>query len=305
MIKNISIIAPHRKNDVWSIPLSFYYELKNQNYNVRIYNNLNEDVPGITQFDPKAWTDEGIKQLLFDARNNHFVPDLIIHFDFGLFKSSFLNKSQFPQAVWIYESGDDPQCFNYNLQKVQTGNYDLIMSPDIRAVREYNNLGFKAIWSPHFADPLFLGEEIKPKYDAITSRHFSEPFFAELKIKLGERFYARNEFINEKNHLSFLKQGKIVIQNSKYKEISRRIFEGMLANRLVIADRPDPTTEISLLFEENKDIVYFDNLEDCVEKINFYIKNNKEQQKIALSGYNKVLKQHTIKKRIEKLMSLV
>lgn len=303
--KRISILAPCRKGDVWSIPLSFFYEFKRLGHDVKIFNNLNEDQPGVTQLDPRAWNEDGLKQLLSEARKGTFVPDIIIHFDFGLFKSTLLNKYEFPQATWVYESGDDPQCFRLNLEKVKTGNFDLVMSPDIRAVGEYINRGFKAVWSPHFADPLFLGEEIEPTYDAITSRHFSEPFFVELKSKLGDRFFARDAFINEKDHLNFLKQGKIVIQNSKYKEITRRVFEGMLANRLIITDRPDPGAKLDLIFTENEDIVYFDSIDDCVDKIRYYAEHDQERNKICLCAYNKVVKNHTITSRVQKLLTII
>lgn len=304
-MKKISIIVPCRNGDVWNIPLSFYYEFKRLGHEVKIFNNLNEDQPGITQLDSRAWNEEGLKQLLKEANEGTFVPDLIFHLDFGLFNSSLLNKIYFPKATWIYESGDDPQCFSYNFNKVKRANFDLIMSPDIRAVQKYTECGFKAVWLPHFADPLFLGEEIKPIYDAITSRHFSEPFFLELKNRLGNQFFARDEFANEKDHLSFLKQGKIVVQNSKYKEITRRIFEGMLANRLVITDRPDPDTKIDLIFRENEDIVYFDTIEDCVDKIKYFSENKKERDRITTNGHTKVVKNHTIQKRVQKLLELL
>jgi len=305
MIKNISIIAPYRQGDIWSIPLSFYYCLQNLGYNVKIYNNLNEDVPGITQLDTRAWNEEGLKQLLYDAKTCKFVPDVIMHFDFGLFKSNLLNKREFPSAKWVYESGDDPQCFSLNFAKVVNGNFDLILSPDIRAVKEYNRNGYKAVWCPHFADEKYLGIDITPSVGAITSRHFSEPFFVELKQRLGDNFKARDEFIREQFHLEFLKQGNIVVQNSKYKEITRRIFEGMICNRLVVTDRLHPDTGVDLLFKENDDIVYFDTMDECVEKINYFIKNNDERNRIARNGYKKVLANHTITSRVTKLLSIL
>ena len=303
--KRISIIAPYRKGDVWSIPLSFFYEFKKLGHDVKIFNNLNEDQPGINQLDPRAWNEDGLKQLLEEAKCGVFVPDIIIHFDFGLFRSTLLNKIQFPQATWIYESGDDPQSFNYNYSKVVKGNFDLIMSPDYRATQEYLRCGYNAVWSPHFADEKFLGDEIAPIVDSITSRHFSEDFFTQLKSRLGDRFKARDEFINEKDHLSFLKQGKIVVQNSKYKEITRRIFEGMLCNRLVITDRLSVETKIGSMFKENEDIVYFDSVDDCASKIEYYSNNDRERSIIAGNGYNKVKKYHTVAHRVKKLLHIL
>lgn len=305
MIKNISILAPYRVGDVWSIPLSFYYCLKDKGYNVNIYNNLNDDIPGVTQLDPRAWNEDGLKQLLYDAKSGKFIPDIIMHFDFGLFKSQLLTKNEFPSAKWVYESGDDPQCFNFNYSKVVNGNFDVILSPDIRAVKEYKHRGYNAVWCPHFADDKFLGNDITPTVNSITSRHFSEPFFKELKQKLGDNFKARDEFIKEQFHLEFLKQGKIVVQNSKYKEITRRIFEGMLCNRLVLTDRLNPETGINMLFKENEDIVYFDSLDECVSKINYYSSNNEERIRIANNGYKKVIANHTTTQRVNKLLSIL
>lgn len=305
MIKNISILAPCRQGDVWSVPLSFYYELIGRGINVKIYNNLNDDKPGITQLDSAAWNEDGLINLLQDANSGVFVPDVIMHFDFGLFKSKLLNKNNFPQAKWIYESGDDPQCFSYNYTKVVNGNFDLILSPDYRTTKEYLRQGYKAVWSPHFADLKYIGTDIQPIVDSITSRHFSEDFFKSLKSKLGDRFKARDKFIKEQNHLPFLKQGKIIVQHSKYKEITRRLFEGMLCNRLVITDRIDPETNINSIFKENEDIVYYDNVDDCVEKIKYYADNDAERNRIAFNGFNKVLNKHTIIQRVDKLISLI
>jgi glycosyltransferase involved in cell wall biosynthesis len=303
--KKICIIGPNRDNDKWNIPLSFFNEFKRLGHEVKIFNNLNDDQPGINQFNPKAWTEAGLHQMLQDANNGIFEPDIIIHFDFGLFRSPLLNKNNFPSAIWVYESGDDPQCFDYNFDKVQSGNYDYVLSPDIKSVFKYNQKGYNAIWSPHFADTLFLGDEIEPTVPCITSRHYSEPFFIELKNKLGDKFEARDEFIPEDKHLQFLKTGKIIIQNSKYKEITRRIFEGMLCNRLVITDRISEDTGIDKIFKEGEDIVYFDNIDDCSEKINYYLENEKERLRISNNGYNKIKSNHTVSKRVENLLKLI
>jgi hypothetical protein len=300
---NISVLAPIKPSDIWNVPISYVLEFRRLGHDVRTYNTIREEQPGISLLDPRAWTEDGLKQLLEDAKSGDFKPDIIIHFDFGLFKSSLLTKKSYPSCPWFYESGDDPQCFNYNLAKAETGNFDLIFSPDIRTTQMYLNKGHRAVWSPHFADETFLGENILPSYDSITSRHCSEPFFVELKKILKDDFFARDAFINEKDHLSFLKKGKMVVQNSKYKEITRRIFEGMLCNRLVITDRPSPATRIDLLFEENKDIVYFDSVEECAEKIKFYAQNETERLAISESGYRKVKNNHTISKRASKLLN--
>ena len=80
--KKICIIGPNRDHDRWNIPLSFFNEFKRLGHEVKIFNNLNDDQPGINQFNPKAWTEAGLHQMLQDANNGVFEPDIIIHFEF-------------------------------------------------------------------------------------------------------------------------------------------------------------------------------------------------------------------------------
>lgn len=292
-MKNVAILGPTSAEDVWNIPISFYNHFLKLGYNTKFYNTLVKD----------KFNEAQLVQLIKDYEEKRFEPDLILHLDFGFFNSSLLDKRYIPTAKWVVESGDDPQNFRLNFQKYKNKQVDLILSPDIRTTREYLEYGFNAVWCPYFADPdQFVDIKQEPIFDAVTTRSIEEPFFKQLKEKLGNRFEARTTFLHGKEHSKHLKKGHIVVQNSKYKEITRRVFEGMMAERLVITDRPDSNTEMQKLFTENINIVYYDSADECVEKINYYILHEQERQKIALAGYNKVIKQHTITKRVEKLL---
>lgn len=304
-IKNIAILGaastedltPTATSEGWNITISFLNHFNKLNFNAKLYNTLIHD----------KWNDENLKKLISDYQEKKFVPDIVFHLDFGLFNSKFLHKSYIPEALWIVESGDDPQNFNLNYPKIFKGNFDLVVSPDARTTRQYLNNGIKAGWFPHFADPdLYVDLDQDPIVDCVTTRHVSEPFFSELKNKLGDRFLPREgELFIGKDHARHLKKGKIIVQNSKYKEITRRVFEGMMANRLVIADRPDPAAQMDLIFTENEHIVYFDNVDECVDKINYYIANEKERERISNNGYQKVSKYHTTTSRIQKLLQII
>jgi spore maturation protein CgeB len=76
----------------------------------------------------------------------------------------------------------------------------------------------------------------------------------------------------------------------------------MLANRMVIADRPDKDTQIEQIFVEGKDIVYFDSLDDLIEKVNYYTVNEDKRLEIATAGFNKVSKYHTATARVRSLL---
>lgn len=184
-MKKIALLCPHRLSDIWTISISFGNEFKRLGWDVKYYSTFDNN---------DNYCDYGLKQLLTDTSDG-YKPDIIFNLDFGLFQSPLLNKNQYPDAFWLLESGDDPQCFNLNYSKAKAGNFDLVISPDIRAVNRYNSCGIKCIWCPHFADiSLFEGVYQLPIYDAVTTRSIDEPFFKELKTRLGNRFEANDTF---------------------------------------------------------------------------------------------------------------
>jgi len=292
---NISFLYARLPKDIWNTSIALQREFEVAGHKTKCYSSMNLE---------EKYTEDGIKQLLQEARDGTFVPDVIINFDYGMFKSSLLQKKEFPTAKWVLESGDDPQSFGYNFQKAITGNFDFILSPDIRCCEEYNRRGCKCYWFPHFADTAMYPEEIyniKPDLDAVCTRSKTDKFFQQVKERLGNRFDTTSG-LHALEHSAYLRRGKIVLQNSQYKEITRRIFEGMLANRMVIADRPDKSTQIEQIFVEGKDIVYFDSLDDLIEKINYYTVNEDKRLEIANAGFNKVLKYHTATARVRSLL---
>jgi len=59
------------------------------------------------------------------------------------------------------------------------------------------------------------------------------------------------------------------------------------------------------LFEENKDLVIFDSWKDLKEKIDYYLKNEEEREKIALSGYQKAINYHKYEDRVKFILEKV
>ena len=295
---NISFLYARLPKDVWNTSIALQREFEAAGHKTKCYSSMNLQ---------EKYTEDGIKQLLQEAKNGTFVPDVVINFDYGMFKSPLLAKNQFPNAKWVLESGDDPQSYGHNHQKVVTGNFDFIISPDIRCVQKYTSEGYKAMWFPHFADLEMYPDkvyDIIPDLDAVCTRDISDTFFQSVRKRLGKRFDTRAG-LHALEHSSYLRRGKIVLQNSQYKEITRRVFEGMLANRMVIADRPEKDTRVDLIFDEGKDVVYFDSLDDCIDKVNYYTSHESERLKIAQSGFNKIRKYHTAVARVRSLLKFL
>ena len=68
---------------------------------------------------------------------------------------------------------------------------------------------------------------------------------------------------------------------------------------MVLCDRLDKSKGLDKLFEDEVDIVYYDDIFDCVEKMNYYRENDEERERIAANGYSKVIENHTQKQRVD------
>jgi hypothetical protein len=285
MNNTIAFIFAYRTSDKWSTPLSIVNEFKSRGWNTIIYSLFDNN---------DNYIDDNIYPLL------NTKPDIILHMDWGRHLSPILSKLKNTGAYCIMESGDDPQNFQRNIVKAPF--FDLILSPDIRSVAAYQNRGYNCVWWTHFADTriYYPMSDIQQKYIALSSRGRGSSHVLDT-LAQDSNFANINGWYGIE-HAKFLNSAPIVVQHSRWGEITRRIFEGMACGKLVIADRLDDSTEINNLFVENTDIVYYSDLNECVEKINYYYNNDKLRLTIAQNGMQKVLQNHTQKQRVDTIL---
>lgn len=84
--------------------------------------------------------------------------------------------------------------------------------------------------------------------------------------------------------------------------IPLRVFDIMSVGGFVLSNWQP---EIPELFEEGKEIVTFRTPEEMLEKVDYYLKHETERQRIAVNGYRKVKKCHTIEHRLDKIISIL
>jgi spore maturation protein CgeB len=79
----------------------------------------------------------------------------------------------------------------------------------------------------------------------------------------------------------------------------------MACGTLVLTDRLPESTHINDLFTEGFNIVYYDGLEDCISKINYYLSEDGryDRNRIAGNGYCDVTKFHTQVQRVDLILS--
>jgi glycosyltransferase involved in cell wall biosynthesis len=228
--------------------------------------------------------------------------DIVMFLDWGRFDSPYLDKALLPNAFWIQESGDDPQNFERNFPKSNRFHYTI--TPSKQSAEEYRNRGINAEWINHFADTMVqFPMNIESKYVAVTTRGFGNSEFLDYLTNWAEGAVGNRNGLNAEEHTKFLNSGLMVIQNSRWKEITRRIFEGMACGKLVITDRLSAETGLSEMFIEGEDIVYYDEMFDCIEKMNYYNENEEERERIAHNGMMKVLHNYTQIQVVDKLLN--
>ena len=280
-IKNkITFIYNYKDGEEWSTPLALVNEFKERGWLVDIIKTNDTDL--------KNWVDSKPK------------TDIVMFLDWGRFNSEYLNKELVP-AFWIQESGDDPQNFERNSPKADRFHYTI--TPDRVCAEEYIKKGINAGWVNHFADTKVqfpLNKEAE--YVAVTTRGYGSSEFLDYLTGWAEGAVGNRNGMGAEEHTRFLNSGLMVIQNSRWGEITRRIFEGMACGKMVLTDRLDVSRGLDELFIDGEDIVYYDEMLDCIEKMNYYNENEEERERIAHNGMLKVLHNYTQVQVVDKLI---
>jgi len=276
----ITFIYDYKDGEQWSTPMALLNEFKERGWETQIVKTNDIDL--------KNWVDSKPQ------------TDIVLFMDWGRFDSHYLNKDLVP-AFWIQESGDDPQNFERNSPKA--GRFHLTITPDKRCAEEYNKRGINSLWITHFADTAVqFPLNIEPQYVAVTSRGYGNSEFLDYLTRWAEGGIGNRNGMDAKEHTNFLNSGLMVVQNSRWREITRRIFEGMACGKMVLTDRLLEETGLSEMFIEGEDIVYYDEMFDCIEKMNYYNENEEERERIAHNGMMKVLHNYTQIQVVDKLI---
>lgn len=304
---NIALLYASWRNEgeEHSWPMAVHQEFLNRGHQVVDYNLYHAN----GQLHPKRkirfYSDEGLNSMYSDIRSGLFNPDIIMQFDYGQHNSAILDKKFYPSAKWILEAGDDPQAFRANISKA--GKFDLVLTPHLPCVEQYQKYGINAKWWTQSCDIDYLDQvtDVPIIFGAVsTCGPRGNGLTEKVKEALGNDFVYDRYYYN-KDHTRRLKSGKIVFHHSQYGEIGRRVMEGMGCKKLVICDRLQKEVGLDSIFEENKEIVFYDSADDAIEKIKYYLSHDEERESIAEAGFNKVMQNHSVKARVDQLEQFI
>jgi hypothetical protein len=273
------------ENEEWSTPMALAKEFESQGWEVEFVSIGSNRTGQYHDRDIQTWLDSKPQ------------TDIVLFMDWGRFDSPLLDKN-LVDAFWVQESGDDPQNFERNFPKSER--FHITLSPDYESTEEYKKRGKDAYWWTHFADTkVQFPLDIEPEYVGVTTRGYGNSQFLNTLTDHGGGTIGNRNGLGPSKHTEFLNKGLMVIQNSRWGEVTRRIFEGMACGKLVLCDRLNESKKLHELFIDGQDIVYYDDLVDCINKLNKYSEDSVERNRIANNGYKKVLENHTQKQRAE------
>ncbi len=88
----------------------------------------------------------------------------------------------------------------------------------------------------------------------------------------------------------------------KRKQIKGRIFKVLGCRGFLLSGYAEKLEE---LYTPNKEIVFFYNFNELVEKIKYYLAHDEEREKIAKAGYERSLRDHTCEKRFNEMFKIM
>jgi spore maturation protein CgeB len=265
----------------------------------------------------------------------YYKPDIVLvlpfaevnHYFFSKLKKIF-NFKLVGYSNATYFSFYDEHILSY---------YDFVFSPFLPHVFKLRYFGVKAEYIPLGFEPLVL-EKLKERksfdggqlnsennqkiYDVVFAGSLHQahrsriPFLKKIADAFGDKFHIwtqsfsslpselRKNFRGAVFNIDYyyvLSKSKIVLNH--HGSIlpwahNLRLFETTGVGSFLLADNLPGIDE---LFEVGKEVETYDSIDECIDKINYYLLNEEEREKIAKAGQIRTLKDHTYEKRIEKL----
>ena len=185
--------------------------------------------------------------------------------------------------------------------------YDLIFCLTRRAMQACKDSGVKAKFEylPFGIDPMIFQPlvDVEQTYDVGTMfhHHIVYPNRKEIEGALmgsGLRILKENRYLGD--YVYAINQCKVMVISLNYwKSFGSRILEAMACGTMVITERPEDYRSMGLVNERN--IVYYGDTTDMLEKVNYFIQHEDERQAIAAAARELVLKRHTNEHRVKEM----
>jgi len=215
-------------------------------------------------------------------------------------------------APILYWASDTHLGYDYRLMRAKMSDLVFVAQKDAVDRMKADGVTAPVIWLPHAVEPraycdIDSEDGSKPynfltkKYDLCFVGHVSSQNRVDAldhMFREFPNFYYGQKLFND----AALKyaESKIVFNISMKDDLNMRCFEVMGSKSFLLTDHQ---SHIEDLFIPGKHLETYRSLDEAVDKARWYLKNDEARERIAKSGYEEVMKNHTIDKRLEVMLT--
>lgn len=273
------------------------------------------------------------KKVLDEFYKNKNKYDAVVVLDLGYLFDYRIHKNNFHCPV-VLIAGDDPQnfevkksfkhrvkrFFSYLLStpkdRFLIGNsvcakqYDIVFTHQKNMISKYIEKTINNVyWLPYWCDTniYFENREIEKEFDVTTVMHPQLRRKVVLdKLENEPSFTFQNGVGNfNKDCSNFYQKGKMVFNMSNHGEVTMRIPEVLGTNSFLLTDKIDDKFGLNEMYENGKDFIHYENYDDLISKINYYLNNDTKRVEIANHAYQTTMQKHTQFIRTEQILNCI
>lgn len=198
----------------------------------------------------------------------------------------------------IWWAGDTHIQYQWDFHKARF--YDFVFCAQKDAAESFSKNGIRAKWLPHACEPKLHGKvNVSKKYDIGACCNMIGVERNRLIPILKERY--PNNFFQSVNYWEMGKYHsmmKIIVNIAHANDVNMRVFEACCSGSFLICNKE---LRNNGLYDITRNIEVYENDEDLFEKIDYYLKNESEREKIAHKARKEILAKHTYMNRAVEL----
>ncbi len=233
--------------------------------------------------------------------------DLYIKIDDGLEEHKW-RPDLHPSVYYVIDSHIDKS--GWREKTMEHGDFDHIFTAQKNALDKYSRFA-ETKWVPLGCDPIDHSPRAKAgkkEYDVCFIGNFHSEF-ADKRIDTIDRLFKEfpNFFYGNRYFQDMadkFKQSRVVFNQALNNDINMRYFEACCSGSFQLASRIHENG-FDELYAEDEHLACYDSMDEMVDKMKYYLKNEKERERIARNGLEYTVAYHTYKNRAEKIIEYV
>jgi len=234
-------------------------------------------------------------------KSKYFIKDVDFFLNVDDDSPYFLPETWKPNVYWVSDTHRGHIQWRFDKCKKA----DFLFTAQKKAMEQFSQQRENVYWLPHACDELLHASSKTEKlYDIAFVGHINskihtkrEKMIQLIRSKFSSIKIIGGVFLNEMADV--YAQSKIVFNCSLNNDINMRLFEGCCSGSLVVTDY------IQDLEHLNLHVVNYTDEFDLEYKLNWYLENDAEREKVAKLGQQEALREHTYMKRMEQMIKIV